>query len=302
MTIDEIWILLAAILVGISCALVGTLLVLRRLAMLGDAISHSVLFGLVLAVLLSGGRAPIAMFVGALAAGLLTTFLTNFLSSKAKLQEDASIGVTFTWLFALGVICISLFAGQIDIDQECVLFGELAFLPFETITIADVEIGPRGFYMILAAALINLLVISAAFPRFSLLAFDPLLAQTCGIKHSFWHYLLMAIVSLTTVASFEAVGAILVVALLVIPPNTAYLLARSVREMMLLACLFSTLAALGGFFLAQLVDGSISAAMVIVAGAELIFVLIWQGLRGLRKFEVPLLVEQKLEMPSWAES
>ena len=105
------------------------------------------------------------------------------------------------------------------------------------------------------------------------------------------------IVSLTTVASFEAVGAILVVALLVIPPNTAYLLARSVREMMLLACLFSTLAALGGFFLAQLVDGSISAAMVIVAGAELILALIWQGLRGARKFEVPLLAEQKLEMP-----
>ena len=297
MTIEEIWILLAAILVGISCALVGTLLVLRRLAMLGDAISHSVLFGLVLAVLISGGRAPIAMFVGALAAGLLTTFLTNFLSSKAKLQEDASIGVTFTWLFALGVICISLFAGQIDIDQECVLFGELAFLPFETITIAATEIGPRGFYMILAAAVINLFVIAVAFPRFSLLAFDPLLAETFGVKRAFWHYLLMAIVSLTTVASFEAVGAILVVALLVIPPNTAYLLARSVREMMLLACLFATFAALGGFFLARWADGSISAAIVIVAGAELILVLMLQGIARYRKLEKSFLKLGNEELP-----
>ena len=297
MTTEEIWILLAATLVGISCALVGTLLVLRRLAMLGDAISHSVLFGLVLAVLFSGGRAPIAMFLGALAAGLITTFLTNFLSSKAKLQEDASIGVTFTWLFALGVICISLFAGQIDIDQECVLFGELAFLPFETITIAGMDIGPRGFYMILAAAVINLFIIAAAFPRFSLLAFDPLLAETFGIKRAFWHYILMAIVSLTTVASFEAVGAILVVALLVIPPNTAYLLARSVREMMLLACLFATLAAIGGFFFARWADGSISAAIVIVAGAELVLVLLLQGISRCLKLNRSSLEVSDVQLP-----
>lgn len=274
MNTDELWILLTAILVGLSCAMVGTFLVLRRLSMLGDAISHSVLFGLVVAALMTGGRAPLAMLVGALAVGMLTAFLTSFLNTRVKLQEDASIGVTFTWLFALGVILISLFAGQIDIDQECVLFGELAFLPFKTVELFGHDIGPEGFYLILAVTVINLLVLYFGFQRFSMLAFDPLLASTLGVSTGFWHYALMALTSLTTVASFDAVGAILVVALLVIPPNTAFLFARSVREMVLLASFFATVSAIGGFFLASSVDSSISASIAIVAGMLLFLAVI----------------------------
>ncbi len=280
MSADEMWIVLTAVFVGLSSSMVGTFLVLRRLSMLGDAISHSVLFGLVLAMLATGTRSPGAMFVGALAVGLLTAFLTNFLNTRARLQEDASIGVTFTWLFALGIIFISLFAGQIDIDQDCVLFGEIAFIPFTPLEVLGVDIGPRGFYLVALTTIINAIVLIVGFQRFSMLAFDPLLAQTIGIKVNVWHYLLMAVISLTTVASFDAVGAILVVALLVIPPNTAYLMARSVREMMILSCLFSTVAAVGGFFLARQVDSSISASIVIVAGLELFAAVIATALRS----------------------
>ena len=282
MSIDELWILLTAILVGLSCSMVGTFLVLRRLSMLGDAISHSVLFGLVVAALLTGGRAPWAMFLGALSVGLLTAFLTNFLNTKVRLQEDASIGVTFTWLFALGVILVSLFAGKIDIDQECVLFGELAFLPFTTFQIFGVDIGPQGFYLIAIVAVINAIVLTLGFQRFSMLSFDPLLAKTLGSRTQIWHYILMALTSLTTVGSFDAVGAILVVALLVIPPNTAYLFARSVREMMLLSSLFATVSAAGGFFLASAVDSSISASIVIVAGSILILAIVIRKISDMR--------------------
>ena len=282
MSIDELWILLTAILVGLSCSMVGTFLVLRRLSMLGDAISHSVLFGLVVAALLTGGRAPWAMFLGALSVGLLTAFLTNFLNTKVRLQEDASIGVTFTWLFALGVILVSLFAGKIDIDQECVLFGELAFLPFTTFQIFGVDIGPQGFYLIAIVTVINAIVLTLGFQRFSMLSFDPLLAKTLGSRTQIWHYILMALTSLTTVGSFDAVGAILVVALLVIPPNTAYLFARSVREMMLLSSLFATVSAAGGFFLASAVDSSISASIVIVAGSILILAIVIRKISDMR--------------------
>lgn len=286
MTADEMWIVLTAVLVGLSSSMVGTFLVLRRLSMLGDAISHSVLFGLVVAMLITGSRSPGAMFVGALAVGLLTAFLTNFLNTKARLQEDASIGVTFTWLFALGIIFISLFAGQVDLDQECVLFGEIAFVPFTPLELFGFEIGPRGFYLIAFTTVVNVVVLFLGFQRFSLLAFDPLLAQTIGVRVQRWHYLLMAIISLTTVAAFDAVGAILVVALLVIPPNTAYLFARGVREMMILSCFFSTVASVAGFFLARSVDSSISASIVIVAGAELFIAVIAVVIRNMLRSRV----------------
>jgi len=116
--VDDLWIILTGMLVAISCGLLGCYLVLRKMAMIGDAISHAVLPGIIIAYMLTGSRDSIAILLGAGLLGVLTTFLIEFFHQKGKLQTDASIGVTFTWLFALGVILVAAFAGQVDIDQD----------------------------------------------------------------------------------------------------------------------------------------------------------------------------------------
>ncbi len=228
----DIWILATASLVAVSCSMVGVFLVLRRMSLLGDAISHSVLLGIVLAYLAVGSRSVVAMMIGATVIGLLTAWLSNTLHRVSKLQTDASIGIIFTWFFAVGVILISVYAGQVDLDQECVLYGEIAFVPFDTVVWGESDIGPRAFWLILGVFLLNLLMVLIGFERFKLVAFHPALAVSLGVNVVFWHYLLMTMVSLTTVASFDAVGAILVVALLVIPASAAYLLAKSLKGML----------------------------------------------------------------------
>ena len=143
--IADIWILATASLVAISCSMVGVFLILRRMSLLGDAISHSVLLGIVLAYLITDSRSIIAMFIGATIIGLVTAWLSNSLHKLGKLQTDASIGIVFTWFFAMGVILVTLYAGKVDIDQECVLYGEIAFAPFDTIIFGGNDIGPEHF-------------------------------------------------------------------------------------------------------------------------------------------------------------
>ncbi len=267
--ISDIWILATASLVAISCSLVGVFLILRRMSLIGDAISHSVLLGIVLAYLISGGRSMIAMMIGATLIGLITAWISNALHQLGKLQMDASIGIIFTWFFAMGVILISLYAGQVDLDQECVLYGEIAFVPFDTLTWGDIDIGPRAFWMILVVFVINLILIILAFERFKLVAFHSALAISLGVSVTFWHYLLMTMVSLTTVASFDAVGAILVVALLVIPASSAYLIATSLKGMLWLAAAYAQVSVILGYAISILLDSSISASIAVMAGVLL---------------------------------
>ena len=263
---NDIWILAIASLVAISCSMVGVFLVLRRMALLGDAISHSVLLGIVLAYLITDSRSIVAMLIGATLIGLVTAWLSDLLQKLGKLQTDASIGIIFTWFFAMGVILITLYAGQVDIDQECVLYGEIAFAPFDTIVFGNEDIGPRAFWMILGIFLLNIAIIVLAFNRFKLVSFHPALAISLGISVTFWHYLLMTMVSLTTVASFDAVGAILVVALLIIPASTAYLLANSLKSMLIIAAIYAELSVLIGYGLAVVLNSNIAASIGVTAG------------------------------------
>lgn len=280
--ISDLWILATASLVAISCSMVGVFLVLRRMSLLGDAISHSVLLGIVLAYLIAGSRSVVAMMIGATLIGLLTAWLSNALHRVSKLQTDASIGIIFTWFFAMGVILISIYAGQVDLDQECVLYGEIAFVPFDTIIWGEQDLGPRALWIIGGVFMVNLVLILIAFERFKLVAFHPALALSLGVSVSFWHYLLMTMVSLTTVASFDAVGAILVVALLVIPASSAYLLANSLKSMLWIAAGYAQVAVLLGYGVAVWLDSSIAASIAVMAGVLLIvtvLVLQWQKQR-----------------------
>jgi manganese/zinc/iron transport system permease protein len=268
--------------VATCCSLLGCYLILRRMAMVGDAISHAVLPGIVIAFLFTGSRESVPMLVGAGLLGVLTTFLIEFFHRYARVQADASIGVTFTWLFAIGIILISVFAGQVDLDQDCVLYGEIAYVPLDLwITEGGLSLGPRTVWTLAVITLLIILFIVLGYKELFLTTFDPAYAAAIGISTSVWYYSLMTAVSITTVASFESVGAILVVALLVAPPATAYLLTDNFKRMLLLSVLVGILASVGGYYLAVWIDGSIAGAIATVTGIEFMLAFLLSPARGI---------------------
>jgi manganese/zinc/iron transport system permease protein len=281
---EAFWIILTGSMVAITCGLLGVFLILRKMAMVGDAISHAVLPGIVLAYLVSETRETIPMLLGAAALGVFTTLMIEWLYSKARLQMDASIGITFTWLFALGIILISLYTGQVDLDQDCVLYGEIAYVPLDLwINGNGLLMGPRPVWITGGAMLLIIALVVVGYRGLEITTFNPEYAAAIGISTAFWHYLLMSAVSITTVVSFESVGAILVVAFLIVPPATAYLLTEKLVPMLWLTVLFGVLSAALGYVLAALIDGSIAGAMSVVAGAFLAFALVyaqWKERRG----------------------
>lgn len=263
---SDFWIILTGALVAVNCGLLGAFLLLRRMAMTGDAISHAVLPGIVAAYLVSGSRNSVVMLIGAAVFGLLTARLIELFKKRARLQADASIGITFTFLFAVGVVLVSAFSGNIDLDQECVLYGDIAFVPFDLLYRGTTNLGPASVWLQGGNLIAVLAVLIIGFRGLFITGFDAGYARGLGINTGGWHYLLMGMVSLTTVMSFNAVGAILVVAFLVVPPATAYLLSTRMRTMLWLTTAFGIASAVGGFYLADLWKTSISASMAVMSG------------------------------------
>ena len=282
MTVHDWWVIAIGGLVAVSCSLLGVFLILRRMAMLGDAVSHSVLLSLALAFLLTGSRSLHVMWPSAIIVGLLTAYIVQYLAQRGRATEDAAIGIGFTTFFALGVILISTFASDVDLDQECVLYGELALAPFDRLRLGAFDLGPRAFVNLSAVFFLIVLFLIFGLRRMRCICFDPLLAFTQGIAVNRWHYLFMSLVSILVVSAFESVGAILVIGLLVIPPNFAYLFCRSVTGMLLLAPMFALSSCVLGYQFAKVLDLSISAAIVSVMG--LLFVLCWFILLIWRRF------------------
>ncbi|QEG35544.1 metal ABC transporter permease [Bythopirellula goksoeyrii] len=256
------WIVLTGVTVNAACALVGCFLILRKMSLMGDALSHAVLPGLVIAFVLTGSRSMVPMFVGAVIAGLLTTFMTQSLHQYLRVPSDASMGIVFTAMFAVGVVLVKQFSGGLHFDIGCVYEGALEYVPFG-IRVAGM---PRQLFTSLMVMLLNLAVILVLWKEFKLSSFDPALATTMGFSATAMHYLLMVLVSVTTVASFEAVGSILVVAMLIVPASTAYMLTDRLGWMVLLSVIFGAAAAVLGFRAATYWDTSISGMMTVVAG------------------------------------
>ena len=258
------WVILTGCLVASSCGFIGSFLILRRMAMIGDAISHAILPGIVLAFLFSHSMATITMLIGCTLVGLLTTFIIQSLDTGG-VQSDAAIGVTFTAMFSVGVVLVSLYTSDIHLDLQHVLYGEIAFAPWTTLVIGGVEM-PKAVWIMGGVLLLTLLVTGLFYKEMKLSSFDPHMAKAIGIPVIFIHYLLMALVSLNAVAAFESVGAILVVAMLVIPGATAYLLTDKMSVMLGLSILVGILSSVIGYVLAAQWDVSISGMMTTVAG------------------------------------
>jgi len=267
---DDLWTIAVAVCCAVACGTVGCFLVLRRMSLLGDAISHAILPGLALAFIITNSREPWAMLAGALVVGVLTALLSAGLSRWGRVPEDAAMGVVFTTLFALGVVLISIAARDVDLDPGCVLYGLLEFVPYDTVTLAGLEL-PRSFVWLGAVLAVNSALIALFFKELRIVCFDPYLATTMGISAALVHYALMTGVAATCVASFEAVGSILVVTMLVAPGATAHLLTDRLSRMLWISAACAAASAVAGYALAVRFEASI--AGMISTAALALFVL-----------------------------
>lgn len=280
------WIVLMGFLTSVACGWIGQHLLLRRLALMGDAISHSILPGLATAFLIasatlgprgtsgSAARDASVMLAGAIAAGWITTTLISLIHRHSRIKQDAAIGIVFATLFAVGVILITLFADQVDLDADCVLYGEIGFVPFQQpARFLNLTLGPAPVIHMAVVALLTVTLGLAFHKELLVSAFDPSLASSLGIHAPTVHSLLMAWLSIVIVSAFESVGAILVIAMLIVPGATASLLASRLPAIFALIVLHGALSSVAGLHLALWLDCSIAGAIV-VAGCSL-FTLAW---------------------------
>lgn len=269
---NDVLMILTACSVAIPASLLGVLLVSKSLVMVGDAISHAVLPGIVVAYLLSGTRDSGPMLLGAAATGFLTTFLIDFLRRKWRIQEDAAIGFTFTFLFAIGVLLIALFAGKnSDLDQECVLYGDLETSILDQVIIGEYLYGTRAILQLLPLTVVLLFVIVLGFKGWKVWAFNPHFGSFIGIPTQLFHLTLMLLLSIHAVLSFESVGVILVIGLLVLPAATALQFSKTLSRTFIYSACIGIVSCILGVLLGKWINISISPLIVCVNG--LIFML-----------------------------
>ena len=270
LTSYDLWVMTVAVCAAISCAIPGCFLVLRRMSLLGDAISHAILPGLALAFLITSSRNVWTMLAGALVAGVLTTLFTAGLARIGRIAEDAAMGIVFTVMFAAGVLLITLAAQHTDLDPGCVLYGLIEGTPLITVPVLGFEI-PRAALVLATVAVATIVLVVLFYRPLKIVSFDPALAASLGLPVRAIHYGLMVVVAVVAVACFEAVGSILVVAMLIAPPAAAHLLTDRLPRMIVISALLGVASAIIGYAGAVHWDTSVAGMMSVVAG--LLFVL-----------------------------
>ena len=289
---NAFWTIAVGALCAVCCSLVGCFLLLRRMSLLGDALSHSVLAGTAGVYLITGQIEPLPMLAGALCAGVLTAVLTQFVHQAAAVPEDSSIGIVFTSLFAFGVIVVSQ-ANNVHLDLDCVLLGDLenaaSFRPTtEWVPSSYVNsmpdafrwLLPGSFRTLLPALLITLLFLAIFWKEIRLTSFDPTLAITLGFSAGLMHYLLTTVVAVVTVSAMPVVG-LLVVAMLIVPPAIARLLTDRLFTMMWLSCIVGIVCTTGGYLLAARWESSAAGQTAVVGGFLLILTILLSPKKGL---------------------
>ena len=292
-TVNDLHIILVGVLCAMACALPGVFLLLRRMSMMGDAISHAVLPGLAVAFLVSGSRASWWMFFGAALAGVLTALFTQWITKFGKVERGAAMGIVFTTLFAVGLLLIEQGAGNVDLDADCVLYGALEYTPLNLVTLFETEEFliqiPHAALVIGSALLLNILIIGIFYKELTLASFDPGLAETQGFRPKVIHYLLMTMVAVTTVAAFEAVGSIIVIAMLIVPPATAFLITRRLPLLIVLSLALAAASAILGHLSSQILPALLRLPETMSSGmmattSGFLFLLVWLfGPQGLLK-------------------
>lgn len=274
---------LIASLTAAACAIPGVFLVLRKMSMASDSITHTILLGIVIAFFFTNDLSSPLLMVGAAVMGPVTVWLTELLTKTRLLSEDSATGMVFPLLFSVAVILITRYAGTAHLDTDSVLLGELAFAPFDRLIVEGVDIGAKGVYVSGALLIINIVFVIVFFKELTLVSFDPILAGVLGFSPAVIHYSLMTVASLTAVGAFEAVGSVLVTAFMIVPAAAAYLLTDNLKKMIILAVVMGGISGILGYQAASLFEVSIAGSMACVCGAFFLFAFVYSRVRGRRK-------------------
>lgn len=281
MNSPQIEIQLIAAVVAIACAIPGVFLVLRKMALISDAISHAILPGIVLGFFITHDLNSPLLILMAAVTGVITVILVEAIQKTGLVKEDTAIGLVFPALFSIGVILIAKNANDVHLDVDAVLLGELAFAPFDRFMLFGADVGPKSLWLMGGVLLITLALLFLFFKELKVSTFDAGLSSAMGFSPVIMHYGLMSISSVTVVGAFDAVGAILVVALMIAPAAAAYLLTSDLKKMLLLSVLFGVFSAIAGYWLAHLLDASISGSMTTVLGVVFLLVYLFAPKKGL---------------------
>ena len=271
----QIEILLTAVFMSAACALPGSFLVVRNMSMTSDAITHTVLLGIVLGFLLTGDLNSPILIIGAGIVGVLTVWFTETLDNTGLVDSDASNGLVFPLLFSVGVILITLCADSVHLDTDSVLLGELAFAPFDRLMVLGKDIGAKSVYFSMLLFALNLIFVLVFYKELKFASFDEITAKTGGFHPEILHYALMTCASITAVVAFQRVGSVLVVAFMIAPPAAALLLTKRLSVVLALSCALGGTAAAWGYKLASTLDVSISGTMAVMTGVIFIMALIF---------------------------
>jgi ABC-type Mn2+/Zn2+ transport system permease subunit/Mn-dependent DtxR family transcriptional regulator len=258
--------MLVAIVCCVTCGVIGSFIILRRMALVGDALAHAVLPGVVIGFLI-GGKNPVSLFLGAVGAGVVTALLIGLVKQKTRVKEDTAIGVVFTALFAAGIMMISSMP-RLHLDLQCYLFGDV-------LAATATDLWLTGVIGVVVLALVIVF-----YKQLVVTSFDPVMATSIGISAAAVHYGLMTLLSMTVVASLQAVGVVLVIAMLITPGATAYLLTHRMNRMLALAGVFGAISAVVGMGLANKYNTNSGPAMVCVAASFFVLAMLFSPKEG----------------------
>lgn len=284
---------LISIVVAVACALPGVFLVLRGTTMVSDAITHTVLLGIVLAFFVTQDlRSPLLM-VGATLVGVATVWAIEALQQTKLLSNDAAIGIVFPLFFSIAIILITRHAGNVHLDVDTVLMGEVAFAPFRRFVFMGIDLGPRALWSMMGILLVNATFIFLFYKELKITTFDAGFAAALGFSPALIHYGLMTLVSLTAVGAYDSVGSILVVGFMVGPPLAAFLLTDRLHVMMGITVVMAVVNSTLGVQLAFLFDTTIAGMIAVITGLTTLMIFVLSPKKGLIKASLNRKREQK---------
>lgn len=276
----QLEVLMIAILVSTACSVLGVFLILRKMSMMSDAISHTILLGIVIAFFITHDITSPFLIIGAAIMGTITVHFIELIHKTKLVSSDSAIGLIFPLFFSIAVILISVYAGDIHLDTDTVLLGEIAFAPFNRFVINGIDFGPKAIYIMGTILVLNLLYIIAFYKELKLTTFDSNLAKAFGFYPVFLQYSLMSLVSLTVVGAFDSVGAILVVAFMVGPPACSYLITKNLRKMIILSIIIGIINSVLGYYIAIYYDVAIAGSIATLIGFNFILIFLFNPKRG----------------------
>jgi manganese/zinc/iron transport system permease protein len=249
--------------------------------MMADAISHAILPGIVFGYFLADGPSLLLGFVGAFLASTLTVTLVAALQRSRKVDEGSAIGLVFPAMFALGTVLVSKYFANVHLDTDAILYGNIEFSFFDRFLFNGRDLGPQSVWIMSGLLVINLIFLLVFYKELKLTTFDGALAAAIGISPVFMHYAVMSMLSVTTVGAFTAVGAILVIALVIVPAATALLLTERLSMMLILAVVIGAVSALAGVKVAFWLDASVAGSIVMMTGVSFLLALLFSPTQGM---------------------